>query len=43
MTSIAHSSVSIQTSARSFPATLPWFGEVVLLVHYLRALGVQEP
>lgn len=33
MTSIAYSSVSIQTSARSSPATPPWFGEVALLVH----------
>jgi len=33
MTRLAASSVISQTSARSVPATPPWFGEVALLVH----------
>jgi hypothetical protein len=40
MTSIADSSVTIQTSARSVPATPTWFGEVALLVHHLRQQGI---
>ena len=40
MTSIADSSVTIQTSAQSFPAPPAWLGEVSLLVHHLRKLGV---
>jgi hypothetical protein len=40
MTSIADSSVTIQTSSRSVPAPPPWFGEVALLVHHLRTQGI---
>src|SRR5437773_11933154 len=40
MTSIADVSVSIQTSAESVPATPSWFGEVALLIPYLRKQGV---
>lgn len=40
MTSIADSSVIIQTSSESFPSTPSWFGEVALLVEYLRQQGV---
>lgn len=40
MTSIADSSVTIQTSSRSIPSTPPWFGEVALLVYHLRTQGV---
>ena len=40
MTSIADSSVTIQTSSRSIPATPAWFGEVALLVHHLGKQGV---
>src|SRR6266576_2937060 len=40
MTSIADSSVSIQTSSESVPATPSWFGEVALLIPYLRKQGV---
>jgi hypothetical protein len=40
MTSIADSSVIIQTSSESVPATPSWFGEVVLIVGYLKKLGV---
>jgi hypothetical protein len=40
MTSIAHASVSIQTSSRSSPAPPPWFGEVALMAAYLRKQGV---
>jgi hypothetical protein len=36
MTSIADSSVTIQTSARSVPSTPTWFGEVALFAHHLR-------
>jgi hypothetical protein len=42
MTSIADSSVTIQTSSRSIPSTPAWFGEVALLVHYLRTQGVLD-
>src|SRR5215831_1761704 len=42
MTSIASSSVSIQTSSRSSPAPPPWFGEVALLVSHLRKQGVLD-
>ncbi|MDQ2903151.1 MAG: hypothetical protein M3Y81_06300 [Chloroflexota bacterium] len=37
---ITHSSVSIQTSAELAPAVPPWFGEVVLVVTYLKKQGV---
>jgi hypothetical protein len=40
MTSIADRSVHIQTSAESAPATPCWFGEVALIVEYLRKHGV---
>ena len=40
MTSITYSSVSIQTSAQSVPAIPSWFGEVTLIVHYLRRQDV---
>jgi hypothetical protein len=40
MTSIADGSVIIQTSSESFPSPPSWFGEVVLLVSYLRKQGV---
>ncbi len=42
MSSIAHSSVSIQTSPQSVPATPPWFGEVALLVSHLRKQGILD-
>ena len=40
MSSIADSQVSIQTSAQSVPSTPFWFGEVAVIAHYLRRLGV---
>ena len=40
MTSIADKSVIIQTSSHSVPCPPPWFGEVALLVSYLRKQGV---
>jgi hypothetical protein len=40
MTSIADISVRIQTSPESVPATPSWFGEVALLIPYLRKQGV---
>ena len=40
MTSIADSSVIIQTSAESVPSTPSWFGEVALLIPYLRKQGI---
>jgi hypothetical protein len=40
MTSIADGAVSIQTSSESVPSTPSWFGEVTLLVSYLRQHGV---
>jgi hypothetical protein len=40
MTSIVDSSVRIQTSAESAPCPPPWFGEVVLLLTYLKKQGV---
>src|SRR5512133_4090182 len=42
MTSIAYSPVSIQTSSQAVPATPPWFGEIVLISHYLRVQGVLD-
>src|SRR5215472_8725200 len=42
MTSIAYSSVSIQTSSRSSPATPIWFGEVALLIQQLHKQGVLD-
>jgi hypothetical protein len=40
MSSIADSSVKIQTSAQSVPSTPSWFGEAAVIAHYLRRLGV---
>jgi len=40
VTSIADGSVIIQTSSASVPSPPSWFGEVVLLVGYLRKQGV---
>src|SRR5437764_1889475 len=40
MTSIADSSVIIQTSSESVPAPPSWFGEVALISPYLRKQGV---
>ena len=40
MTSIADVSVSIQTSSESMPSTPSWFGEVALIIPYLRKQGV---
>ncbi len=40
MKSIADSSVTIQTSSHSVPATPCWFGEVTPIAHYLRHQGV---
>src|SRR5436190_2696551 len=42
MSSIASSSIKIQTSPECVPSTPSWFGEVVVVAHYLRALGVLE-
>jgi hypothetical protein len=40
MTSIADVSVRIQTSSESVPSTPSWFGEVTLIIPYLRKQGV---
>src|SRR5437588_4051457 len=40
MTSIADSSVIIQTTSEAVPSTPCWLGEVVLIVQHLRKLGV---
>ena len=40
MNSIADAAVSIQTSSESVPSTPCWFGEVVLIISYLRKQGV---
>jgi hypothetical protein len=40
MTSIADGSVNIQTTAESNPSPPSWFGEIVLLIGYLRKHGV---
>jgi hypothetical protein len=40
MTSIADSSLLIQTSSASVPAPPSWFGEVVVIVSYLRKHGI---
>ncbi len=42
MDSIANVSVSIQTSSLSVPSTPAWFGEVALLIPYLRKQGVLD-
>lgn len=40
MTSIADSSVIIQTTSRSVPSTPSWFGEGVLIIEHLRKQGI---
>ncbi len=40
MVSIPDSSVTIQTSSQSVPSTPPWLGEVTLVAHYLKHLGL---
>jgi hypothetical protein len=40
MTTIAFSSVNIQTSTSSVPSIPPWFGEITLLVRHLQHQGV---
>src|SRR2546423_13810857 len=40
MTSIADSSVTIQTSCQSVPSTPSWFGEVSVIAHFLKRQGV---
>jgi hypothetical protein len=40
MSSIADSSVTIQTSPQSVPAPPCWLGEVALIAHYLRRQGM---
>src|SRR5260370_30028130 len=40
MTSITDGAVIIQTSSESVPSTPSWFGEVTLLVSYLRKHGI---
>ncbi|SRR5258707_15177787 len=40
MTTIAYSSVNIQTSAQSVPSVPAWFGEVTLIVHHLQRQGM---
>ena len=40
MTTIAYSSVNIQTSAPSVPLIPAWFGEITLIVHHLQRQGV---
>lgn len=40
MNSLAPASVTIQTSPEPVPAVPPWFGEVTVIAHYLRHLGV---
>ena len=40
MTSIAYSSITIQSCARSAPALPCWFGELTVIVHHLQRHGV---
>ena len=40
MNSIADISVCIQTSSQSVPSPPSWLGEVTLLAHYLRRIGI---
>ena len=42
MTSLADSSVIIQTTSQAVPSTPSWLGEVVLIVQHLRKLGVLD-
>lgn len=37
---MAHSLVNVQAISRSEPSTPSWFGEVVLIVEYLRKHGI---
>ena len=40
MTTIAYSSVNIQTSVQSVPSIPDWFGEITLMAHHLQQQGV---
>jgi hypothetical protein len=40
MTTIAYSSVNIQTSAQSVPSIPAWFGEITLMAHYRQSQRV---
>lgn len=40
MTSIADSTLTIQISSQSIPSTPAWFGEVTIVAHYLKRLGI---
>jgi hypothetical protein len=40
VSSISDFSVSIQTSSESLPSTPSWLGEVTLIAHSLKRLGV---
>src|SRR6266576_829100 len=40
MSSIADTAVVIQSSEQSVPSMPSWFGEVTLIAHYLKRLGV---
>src|SRR6266550_6674962 len=40
MTTIAYSSVNIQTSVQSVPSIPDWFGEITLMAHHLQRQGV---
>ena len=40
MTSITNTVVTIQPTSQSVPSTPCWFGEVTMIAHYLRRLGV---
>ena len=40
MTTIAYSSVNIQTSVQSVPSIPAWFEEITLMAHYLQRQGV---
>lgn len=40
MTSIADSTVTIQTSSQSVPTIPAWFGKITLMAHYLQRQGV---
>src|SRR2546425_5891447 len=40
MSSIADAAVVIQSAEQSVPSTPSWFGEVTLIAHYLKRLGV---
>ncbi len=42
MTTLASFPVTIQTSAQSVPSMPSWFGEVTIIAHYLKRLGVLD-